>query len=116
MAIKAGWSSQLDENFGFGGGSENSPFEAERVEFGVAFIVKVFLCYIYIKKRYRYDDELGSKKIWQPSPSNGGRNACWYFLTHTKIICKRMELPLQHFTQKYSGYRIFNREQRYSSS
>jgi hypothetical protein len=38
MAIKPGWSSQLDENFSFGGGSENSPFKAERVEFGYIYI------------------------------------------------------------------------------
>jgi hypothetical protein len=30
IAFKLGWSSQPDERFGFGGGSRNSPFEAER--------------------------------------------------------------------------------------
>jgi len=40
MAIKPGWSSPLDERFGFGGGSENSPFEVERFLIGVEFMVK----------------------------------------------------------------------------
>jgi hypothetical protein len=39
----------------------------ERVGFGVGFMVKVFLCF-FKKKRYKYEDELGSKKIQQPSP------------------------------------------------
>jgi hypothetical protein len=30
----------------------------------------------------------------------------WHFLTHTEIIHKRTELPSQHFTRKYLGYRI----------
>jgi hypothetical protein len=41
-----------------------------------------------------YTSELGSEMIQQPFPSNGARNACWYFLTHTEIIRKRTELPL----------------------
>ena len=44
--------------------------------------------------------------IQQPFPDNGVRNACWYFLTQTEIIHKHTELPLQHFTKKYSGYCI----------
>ena len=58
---------------------------------------------------------------------NGARNACWYFLTPSlrlskpqrchqetpttivlnnyRNIHKRSDLSLQHFTQKYSGYR-----------
>jgi len=40
MAIKLGWSSPLDERFGFGGGSENSPFEVERFLIGVELMVK----------------------------------------------------------------------------
>ena len=35
------------------------------------------------KKRYRYEDELGLKKIQQAFPSNGARNTCWYFLMQT---------------------------------
>ena len=94
MAIKPRQSSQPDKKFGFGGGSENSPFEADRYWIGVVFMVKIFFCVFYKKKRYKYEDELGSKKIWQPFPSNGARNACRYFLTHTEIIRKRTELPL----------------------
>jgi hypothetical protein len=62
MAIKPGQSSQSDEQFGFGGGSENSPFEADWYWIGVVFMVKKNFLY---KKRKdtRYEDELGSKKI-----------------------------------------------------
>ena len=63
MAIKPGWSSSLDERFDFGGGLENTPFEAKRFLIGVEFMVKIFFCVFYKKKRYRYEDELGSKKI-----------------------------------------------------
>ena len=64
MAIKPGRSAQPDEKFGFGGGSENSPFEADRNWIGVVFMVKIFLCFlIRKKKRYKYEDKLGSKKI-----------------------------------------------------
>ena len=31
-----------------------------------------------------YEDKLDSKAIQQPFPSNGARNACWYFLTFTE--------------------------------
>ena len=51
MAIKLGWSSQLDQIFGLEGGSRNSPFEAERVGFGVGFMVKVFFCVFYTKRK-----------------------------------------------------------------
>lgn len=54
--------------------------------------------------------------IQQPFLGNGARNACWYFLMYAERIRKHMELPLQHFTRKYSGYRIFRRERRYFSS
>jgi len=42
MAIKLGWSPLPDENFGFGesGGSWNSPFEVERVGFGIGFMIE----------------------------------------------------------------------------
>ena len=73
MAIKLGWSSQPDEIFGLEGGSENSPFEADRYLIGVVFMVKIFFCVFYKKKRYRYEDELGSKKILQPFLGNGAR-------------------------------------------
>jgi hypothetical protein len=93
MAIKLGWSPLPDERFGYGGGSKNSPFEADRYWIGVVFMVNIFFLCFY-KKRYIYKDELGLKKIRQPLPSNGARNACWYFLTHTEIIRKRTESPL----------------------
>ena len=32
-----------DEKFDFGGGLENSPFEADRYLIGVVFMVKIFL-------------------------------------------------------------------------
>jgi hypothetical protein len=48
MAIKLGWSLLLDEWFGFGGGSENSPFETDQYWIGVVFMVKIFL---YIRKK-----------------------------------------------------------------
>ena len=66
MAINPGWSSPRDERFGFGGGSVNSPFEADRYWIGVDFMVikrkKIFFCF-YKKKGYKYEDELGLKKI-----------------------------------------------------
>ena len=68
MAFKLGWSSQPDEWFGFetGDGLRNSPFEAERYGFEVGFMVKKdkrrYFCF-YKNKGYRYEDELGSKKI-----------------------------------------------------
>ena len=66
MAIKPGWSSLLDERFGFGGDSENSLFEVERFLIGVEFMVKKIkrkLFCFYKNKGYKYEDELGSKKI-----------------------------------------------------
>ena len=52
MAIKLGRSSQPDEKFGFGGGSKNSPFEADRYWIGVVFMVKIFcVCFLYKKER-----------------------------------------------------------------
>ena len=76
MAIKPGWSLQPDEKFDLGGGSKNSHFEADRYLIVVVFIVKIFFCVFDKKKGYRYKDELGSKKIRQPFPGNGARNAC----------------------------------------
>ena len=95
MTIKLGWSPLPDENFGFGesGGSWNSPFEVERVGFGIGFMIEKIKENIFVFK-IKYEDELGSKKIWQPFLNNGARNACWYFLTHTEIIHKRTEVPL----------------------
>ena len=55
---------------------------------------KYFYFYKRKDKRYRYEDELGLKKIRQSFPGNGAKNACWYFLMHTKIVRKRTELPL----------------------
>ena len=49
MAIKPGRSSQPDEIFGLEGHLGNSPFEAERVGFGVGFMVKVFFYVFYTK-------------------------------------------------------------------
>ena len=67
IAFKLGWSSWLDESFDFEGGSGNSPFEAERVGFGIGFMVTKIkeknIFYFYKSKRYRYEDELASKKI-----------------------------------------------------
>lgn len=40
MAINLGRSSQLDEKFGLEGGLGNLPFEAERVGFGVGFMIE----------------------------------------------------------------------------
>ena len=51
MAIKPGQSSQPDEIFGLEGRLGNSPFEAERVGFGVGFMVKVFFCVFYTKRK-----------------------------------------------------------------
>ena len=51
MAIKPGWSSQPDKKFGFGGGSENSPFEADRYWIGVVFMVKIFFVSFFIKRK-----------------------------------------------------------------
>ena len=51
MAIKPGQSLQPDEKFDFGGGLENSPFEVERVGFGVGFMVKVLFVFFYTKRK-----------------------------------------------------------------
>ena len=45
-------------------------------------------------KTQGYTSELGSEILQQLFSGNSTRNACWYFLTHTEIIRKRMELPL----------------------
>ena len=55
MAIKLGWSSQPDEIFGLEGGSGNSPFEAERVGFGVGFMIEkikenIFFIFCFLDK------------------------------------------------------------------
>ena len=50
MAIKPGQSSQSDEKFGFGGGPEKSPFEADKYWIGVVSMVKIFLCFSNKKK------------------------------------------------------------------
>jgi hypothetical protein len=50
---------------------------------------------IFLKGKIQgYMGGLDSKIQQQLFPSNSARNACWYFLTHTKIIRKPMELPL----------------------
>ena len=46
-------------------------------------IKRKLFCF-YKNKGYKYEDELGSKKIQQPFPGNGTKNACWYFLTQQK--------------------------------
>ena len=51
MAIKRGRSSQPDEIFGLEGHLGNSPFEAERVGFGVGFMVKVFFVFFRQKEK-----------------------------------------------------------------
>ena len=51
MAIKPGRSSQPDEIFGLEGHLGNSPFEAERVGFGVGFMVKVFFVFFIQKEK-----------------------------------------------------------------
>jgi hypothetical protein len=76
IAFKLGWSSQLDERFNFetGDGSRNSPFEVKGFATDVGFMIEKIKenYFVFIKrkdKRYRYEDELGSKKIatipWQ---------------------------------------------------
>ena len=50
--------------------------------------------FVFLNERYRYEDELGSKKI-ATVPQQRRQKACWYFLTFTKRICKRTKLPLQ---------------------
>jgi hypothetical protein len=45
-------------------------------------------------KTQGYMGELGLEIIMTTIPDNEARNACWYFLMHTEIICKRTELPL----------------------
>jgi hypothetical protein len=44
MAIKLGWSPLPDEQFGFGGGSANSPLEVEGFWIGVDFMFKIYIC------------------------------------------------------------------------
>ena len=56
-------------------------------------IKRKLFCF-YKNKGYKYEDELGSKKIQQPFPDNGARNACWYFLMQIERIRKCTELPL----------------------
>ena len=45
-------------------------------------------------KTQAYTGGLGSEILQQSFLGNGTRIACWYFLTHTKMIRKRTELPL----------------------
>ena len=66
MAIKQWWSSPPDERFGGGSGLANSPFEAKGFFIRVVFMFEKGKrnIFVFIKgKRYRYEDELGSKKI-----------------------------------------------------
>ena len=51
MAIKLGRSSEPDKKFGFGGGLENSPFEADRYWIVVVFMVKIFFCVFLMKRK-----------------------------------------------------------------
>ena len=51
MAIKPGQSSKPDEIFGLEGHLGNSPFEAERVAFGVGFMVKIYFVCFYTKRK-----------------------------------------------------------------
>jgi hypothetical protein len=95
----------------FGGGSENSPFEVDQYWIGVVFMVKLFW-FLIKKKRYKYEDELGSNKILLPFPSNGVKK----LLGISNISRKNPQaykITIIAFTQKYLGYRIFHREQRY---
>jgi hypothetical protein len=64
----------------------------------VSFMIeKIKEDYFVFKKRkdkgYRYEDELGLKKI-ATVPRQRCQKACWYFLTSIERFCKRMELPL----------------------
>jgi hypothetical protein len=85
MAFRLGWSSQPDGRLGFEGGSGNSPFEVGqfwiRVEFTVKKIKENYFVFIKIKG-YRYEGELGSKKI-ATVPQQWRQKTCWYFLTQT---------------------------------
>ena len=56
---------------------------------GVKEEVKKNKTYFFVLKIY--EGELDSKTIQQPFPGNGARNACWYFLTFTDKIRKRMK-------------------------
>jgi hypothetical protein len=52
MAFKLGWSSLPDERLGFGGGSVNSPFEADRFWVRVVCMVKkVKEIYLFLQKK-----------------------------------------------------------------
>jgi hypothetical protein len=55
-------------------------------------IKRKYFCF-YKKKRNRYEDELGSKKI-AIVPLQRRKKACWYFLAKTERIRKRTELLL----------------------
>jgi hypothetical protein len=75
---------------------------------------KTIFCF-YKKKGYRYEDELGSKKI-ATIPRQWRQKACWYFLMSTKVNPQAYRITVVAFTRKYSGYRIFTGNGSTSSS
>ena len=61
---------------------------------------------VFIKRKgYRYEDELGSKKI-ATVPWQWRQKACWYFLTSTEVNPQAYGITVVAFTWKYLGYHI----------
>ena len=53
-------------------------------------------------KGYRYEDELGSKKI-ETVPWQRCQKVCWYFLTQTENVPQAHGITVVAFTRKYSS-------------
>ena len=68
--------------------------------------IKIKLFCFYKNKGYRYEDELGSKKI-ATVPWQRRQKACWYFLTSIEVNLQAYGITIVAFTQKYSEYHIF---------
>jgi hypothetical protein len=66
---------------------------------------RLFCFYKRKDKGYRYEDELGSKKI-ATGPWQRCQKACWYFLTFTEVNPQAYGITVVCFIRKYSGYRI----------
>ena len=78
-----------------GGGSKNSSLGAKSVLNGrLLHGERKRKREFFYGKTQGYTGGQGSDILQRPFPSNGARKVLWYFLTHTEIIRKCIELPL----------------------
>jgi 6-phosphogluconate dehydrogenase len=63
-------------------------------------------------KRYKYKDELGSKKIQQHSPTTALESLLVFLNVYRKNL-QAYRITVVAFTRRYLGYHIFHREERY---